>query len=173
VQVPTLRTARLVLEPLGEHHSDGMFALWSNPDVCRYSGPITGEHGESIGSPARSKAETDSLLRFWLNARDAGWGFRWALLSRESGDFAGAAGFNSLGAVSEYAYHLLPDYWRRGLMSEASVAAFDWLSSLGSCSQIEAVIDRENQRSVSFAERHGFVASPELVEGMARYVRPC
>jgi ribosomal-protein-alanine N-acetyltransferase len=172
MDVPTLETPRLVLEPLTVAHSDGMFALWSSPEVCRYSGRIIDRVGNTIPSPVRDRADSDKILDFWTAAQADGWGFRWALLLRSSGEFAGTAGFNSLGPSSEYAYHLHPDHWHRGLMSEASVAAFEWIARQRACTEIEALIAPENASSIAFAERCGFHVDGTTQDHVRRYRRP-
>ena len=50
--LPILNTDRLRLEPLSERHSSGMFSLWSDPDVCRYSGVVRDYDGHVIRMPA-------------------------------------------------------------------------------------------------------------------------
>jgi taurine dioxygenase len=132
-----------------------MFRLWSSPEVCQYSGRLTDRHGNVIPSPVRNRGDSDKIVDFWTKAQEDGWGFRWALLRRASGEFVGTAGFNSLGPSSEYAYHLHPDHWHEGLMSEASAAAFAWLASEDFSTVIEAVIAPENANSIAFAERWG------------------
>jgi len=171
MDVPTLVTPRLVLEPLVAAHSDGMFALWSSPDVCRYSGRLTDRAGKTIPSPVRDRGDSDKIIDFWMDAQEDGWGFRWALVLRGSGAFVGTAGFNSLGTSSEYAYHLHPDHWHQGMMSEASAAAFEWVTGACSCIEIEALIAPENADSIAFAERWGFRASGEPTDHVVRYRR--
>jgi RimJ/RimL family protein N-acetyltransferase len=148
-----------------------MFALWSNPDVCRYSGRITDCAGNAIPAPVRDRADSDKILDFWMAAQEDGWGFRWALLLRRSGEFVGTAGFNSLGTSSEYAYHLHPDHWRQGVMSEASAGAFAWITSERSCTEIVALIAPENANSIAFAKRWGFRASGVTPDHVLRYRR--
>jgi ribosomal-protein-alanine N-acetyltransferase len=171
MDVPTLVTPRLVLEPLVAAHSDGMFALWSSADVCRYSGNLTDRDGNAIPSPVRDRADSDKILEFWIAAQADAWGFRWALVLRRSGEFVGTAGFNSLGPTSEYAYHLHPDHWHQGMMSEASAAAFDWIAGQPSCGELVALIAAENVNSIAFAERWGFRADGETSDRVVRYRR--
>lgn len=83
----------------------------------------------------------------------------------------GAVGFNSLGACAEYASHLLPRYWHRGLMSEALQAAFEWVRSTG-CAELEAFIEPANSNSIAFAERNGFRSTEQVVDLAVRYVKP-
>ena len=152
-----------------------MYRLWSNADVCRHSGPLTDYDGKAIPSPIRSKCDSNRLLDFWIRAADAGWGFRWAVMSRETGDFMGAAGFNALGPCSGYAYHLHPDHWGQGIMSEASLAAIDWRlqpdSCADICTSIDAEIDPDNIASMRLAERLGLRPTDEFIDGHRRYVR--
>lgn len=171
MDVPTLETPRLRLEPLAANHSNGMFALWSSPDVCRYSGRITDRDGNIIPSPVRDRADSDKIIEFWTAAQDDGWGFRWALVLRHSGEFVGTAGFNSLGTSSEYAYHLHPDHWHQGMMSEASAAAFEWVAGACSCTEIDALIASENANSIAFAERWGFRPNGVPTDHVVRYRR--
>ena len=173
--IPDIQTDRLMLTALSPVHEAGMFALWSNPDVCRHSGPITDYDGKAIPSPMRTIDDSNRLIDFWLRAADAGWGFRWALISRETGAFMGATGFNALGPCSGYACHLHPDYWGQGLMSEASLAAIDWRLQPGSCADICTSLDAEiapdNTASIKLAERLGLRATDEYIDGHRRYVR--
>jgi ribosomal-protein-alanine N-acetyltransferase len=170
LDVPTLRTERLQLEPLAPGHSLAMFELWSNEEVCRYSGAMIDAAGHSISSPVLTIQDSDRILDYWLRARQAGVGFRWALVSRETGSFLGTAGFNTLGTCSEYAYHLHPSEWGRGLMSETTVAALEWASSQESCAEVEAFIDRGNDRSIALVLRNGFEWRAHGTDGTDRYV---
>lgn len=170
VVVPRLETERLLLEPFSVEHSEGMFSLWSNPEVCRYSGPINDYEMNPVTSPAESVEDSDKILEFWLKAREEGWGFRWALVLRHSKEFIGIAGFNSLGRCSEYAYHLHPNHWGKGLMTEASKMALQWISGQD-CVEVEAFIDPENARSIALAERLGFRITGDFSEGARRYLK--
>ncbi len=173
--IPDLQTDRLLLTALSPVHEAGMFKLWSNADVCRYSGTIKDYDGNTIPSPMRSKDDSNRLIDFWVRAADAGWGFRWALISRETGTFMGASGFNALGPCSGYAAHLHPDFWGKGFMSEASLAAIDWRLQPGSCpdtcTSLDAEIDPVNAASIKLAERLGLRPTEEFIDGHRRYVR--
>lgn len=124
-----------------------------------------------IPSPVCTRGASDKILDFWTKAQEDGWGFRWALSRRVSGEFVGTAGFNSLGLSSEYAYHLRPEYWHAGLMSEASTAAFAWLADTGFSTEIEAVIAPDNANSIAFAERWGFQRADDASGEVVRYRR--
>jgi RimJ/RimL family protein N-acetyltransferase len=61
-----------------------------------------------------------------------------------------------LGTCSEYAYHLMPQRWGEGLMSEATSPLLGWAASEHSCGEIELFIEPGNVRSCAFARRHDF-----------------
>src|SRR3990167_2325866 len=127
--VPTLRSQRLILEPLSIAHSAGMFALWSRPEVCEFSGGASDIEGRPIRLPAQTPDDSDKIIDFFAHGAARGARFRWAMLTRDDRTFVGAIGFNALGACSELAYHLRPDYWGQGLMTEAAVVAVSWLAA--------------------------------------------
>lgn len=161
VMIPTLTTARLVLEPLGAAHSPGMFALWSQAAVCLYAGPAVDAAGALIPLPAVTPADSDRILDFFVRRAAIGLGFRWAMLDRTHGRFLGAVGFNHLSPVAELAYHLHPEAWGQGLMSEAAAAALSWLRATAPGREVEAHIDPQNAGSIRLAESLGFRATGE------------
>jgi ribosomal-protein-alanine N-acetyltransferase len=156
---------RLMLEPLTRVHSDGMFALWSHAGVCRYSGPAFDVRGQPITLPARVPSDSDKIIDFFLHGAAGGERFRWAVLTKAERRFIGAAGFNALGACSEYAYHLTPAFWGYGYMTEASLAALRWLRGEPDRERIEAFIAPDNAASIKLATRLGFRATGDAVDG--------
>ena len=169
--VPTLTTDRLVLEPLTLAHSAGMFAMWSRPEVCRYSGPGFDLAGHPIRLPAGTSDDSDRIIVFFLKGLADGARFRWAMLSRSDRAFVGAVGFNSLGACSELAYHQRPEFWGQGLMAEAAGAALDWLRGRPDATDVEAFVDPANLASVRLAQRLGLRLSRKASVGAERYFR--
>ena len=178
IDVPTLATPRLTLEPLARDHRPGMFDLWSHPDVVRYSGRIRDSLGNPITAPVASVSDSDRILEFWLQARWEGWGFRWegwgfrwAVCRGGSHDCLGTVGFNSIGTCSEIAYHLHPDHWGKGYMTEAAQAALDWLGGGENRHLVEAFIEPPNAQSIALARRLGFHATDSMSEGAQRYLK--
>lgn len=169
--IPALETERLHLEPLRHTHSGGMFELWSAPEVCEYSGTALDLQGEPIPLPARSPADSDRIIEFFLDYERRGEAFRWAMLLRPDFGFIGAMGFNAIGPCSELAYHLIPRFWKNGFMYEACSAAVAWVTSpdVGS-SSVEAFIDPPNAASIALVTRLGFRAQDEIRKGAQRYV---
>ncbi len=152
---PTLEGERLRLVSLTPDHSEGMYELWSEPGVCRYSGPAVDANGQTIELPAPSRAESDRLLAYWLHRARARDGFRWAVVDSANETFIGAAGFNALGESAEYAYHLIPRFWGRGLAQEAARLAIGWAFENGA-TVVECFVEDANARSIRLLERLGF-----------------
>lgn len=169
MNVPTVQTERLRLEPLDRRHSDGMFQMWSDPEVCRHSGPAVDVSGQPITLPADCPEDSDRIIEFFLSRSEEGTGFRWAVVSRDTGVFVGSVGFNSLGGSCELAYHLDPKYWGNGLMSEAARAATDWAFREFGAHEIEAFVEPENTSSVRLIERLGMAPTGDCDGGVRRY----
>ena len=51
ISVVPLSTDRLLLTPISVAHSGGVFALWSNPDVCRFSGRVVDYDDNVLDTP--------------------------------------------------------------------------------------------------------------------------
>ncbi len=166
--IPTLESARLRLVPLSRADSEGMFALFSRAEVCRYSGPAQDLEGREIPLPVTHRDGSDRLLDYWLARAREGSGFRWALHRRPETAFVGAVGFNQVGACCECAFHLVPDAWGQGLAAEASRLALQWARSRGA-REVEAYVDAGNRGSVRLLERLGFAASGDAREGAERW----
>lgn len=169
LHVPILEGQRLRLEPLSIQHSAGMYELWSQPEVCEYSGLCRDSDGRQIELPATSRSESDRLLRFWLDRAAAGTGFRWAVVLSDHLRFVGAVGFNALGPCAEYAYHFSTRHWGKGHASEASRLALAWVFSAGS-EFVEAFIVAGNTGSVRLAARLGFTRTGKMQAGLSRYL---
>lgn len=167
--VPSLTTRRVHLEALSLAHSAGIFAMWSRQEVCRYSGAAADVDGRPIPLPAADASASDRIIDFFVKGAVEGTRFRWAVLNRSEHAFIGAVGFNALGACSEIAYHMQPDFWGHGFMTEAARAAVDWLRCRRECVSIEAFIDPDNVSSIRLAQRLGLRATGAMVDGSERY----
>jgi ribosomal-protein-alanine N-acetyltransferase len=170
LDIPTLTSDRLILEPLTLAHSAGMFAMWREPEVCRYSGPGFDLAGRPIRLPAEAPDDSDKIIVFFLKGAADGERFRWAMLRQEDGAFVGAVGFNGLGACSELAYHMRPEFWGQGLMSEAARLALAWLRTRPDAVEVEAFVDPANLPSARLTEALGLRRTGEAAEGADRYL---
>lgn len=170
VYVPTIETQRYSLTPLTMRFSEGMYKLWSSPEVGKYSGEADDFNGQPIPIPVTSPEESDKIIdSFSRHQNETGRGFRWAVTSKDLTEFFGIVGYNSLGPCSEIAYHLHPDYWGRGIMTEACLAAIGWAKNKQPCSEVEAFIESENTGSIALANRLSFKPTGIVRDGAQRY----
>ena len=152
-------------------HSDGMYQMWRKREVQEYSGPAKDVNGEEIVLPARNSSDSDKLIQFWVAAAHAGWGFRWALVSKNTETrLVGHLGFNQLGECAEIAYHMNPEYWGNGYMYEAATKAIQWQKDQGS-KQITAFVAPENHASIRLTERLGLQPTDTITDGARKYLR--
>lgn len=167
--VPAISTQRLTLSPLRREHSAGMFELWSSPAVCEYSGDAEDKDGHPIPLPAQSAGDSDRIIAFFEHHERLGNGCRWAVCERDRGEFLGAAGINGIGPTVEIAYHLIPRFWGRGVMTEACQAVADWIWRALKPDALEAYVDPANRSSIALLDRLGFEVDGELRDGAQRY----
>jgi len=145
----TLRTTRLMLEPLDTRHAAEVRALFGDPGVRR----IYGEGRDS-----------DDKVDAWIAwsqvqrvARAIGF---WALATSET-SFVGMCGVmeQTVDDVEELEIgYLLRDAQRgRGYATEAAAFACDYVFATFDVPRVISIIRRDNLPSMRVAERNGFV----------------
>lgn len=143
----TLQTARLTLRPFLDTDAEDVYAYAKDPRV----GPVAG------WPPHASLEESRDIIRTVFAAPNV-----FAVVERESGRVIGSAGFVGRhrtelpGPDEELGYALHPDFWGRGLMTEAAQALVAWgFDTLGLntiwCNHYDG-----NQRSRRVIEKCGF-----------------
>lgn len=82
---------------------------------------------------------------------------RFACVWKETGQVIGFSGIKFLEEIqeTELGYRFLPEYWRKGLATEAGSAVLEFAKTLG-LSRLVAVIHPENEGSKQVALRLGF-----------------
>jgi HAD superfamily hydrolase (TIGR01549 family) len=113
---PTLRTRRLVLEPLGDEHLELEVELDSDPEVMRYLGGRARprEEVESAHRRRLEDARRNPGLGFWVGFDADGFVGWWILRPPYGPDQAKVPGEAELG------YRLLRSKWGRGYAGEGS-----------------------------------------------------
>jgi RimJ/RimL family protein N-acetyltransferase len=147
-EIPTLRTARLVLRGFGAADLDAWAAMEADPEVRRYR-----------GNNARTRAEAwtamESALGQWALR---GYGL-FALEFAADACFAGFAGILHPAdwPEPELGYSLAQEFWGQGLATEAAGAARDWAFARHGFARLASFILPDNARSIRVAERLGAV----------------
>ncbi len=163
-----LETARLTLRPFSEEDVDLLAELMANPDFMRFSlGPKTRE-------------QSAAFLETVIGWHRAGLPSPFAVVIRSDGVLVGYCGFLHQDVDGEreieIGYRLHPNYWNRGLATEAAQAVRDHAFSDLNLSHVISLIHPDNVASRRVAEKIGmlferqtvFKGSPTLVFALRR-----
>jgi RimJ/RimL family protein N-acetyltransferase len=153
VNIPVLRTERLILRGHTLEDFPAYAAMWADPVVTRHIG----------GSPL---SEEDAWAKFTRLAGHwtlLGYGF-WAIVEKSSGERIGEAGILSVKRevtpsfhdVPEIGWGLLPVAHGKGYATEAVRAILGWAEQRFGKIRMVCIIDPDNAPSLRVAERCGF-----------------
>lgn len=155
--MPTiLTTGRLLLREFTEDDAADFHALNSNPEVIRYTG--------DGGTTSVEHARQGLLERPLADYRKHGFG-RLACLDRASGRLIGFCGLKYLDELAEVdlGYRFLPEFWGRGLATEAGRAVLDLGFTVLRLERIIGLVEPENVRSVRVLEKLGMTSEGTVV----------
>lgn len=144
----TLRTPRLLLRPITDADIHQVYEGLSHPDVIRY-------YGVSFDS----LEATEEQMRWYSDLVKNGTGKWWAVCSPDGSEFYGAGGFNSWEQQhrkAEYGFWLLPEYWGKGFMKEASDLLLDYGFTEMKLHRIEGFVDSGNSKCQKALKKIGF-----------------
>lgn len=158
-------TARLQHRAFTVDDAEAVFALNSNPDVMRF----TGEPMLPSLDAARQSIENHR------DFDDVGYG-RWACVLKETQAVIGFCGLKYLSDLDEVdiGYRLLPQYWGRGLATEACVASLGFGFNTLRLDQIIGLVIPENTASIRVLEKAEMQSEGQFVyDGILalRYVK--
>jgi [ribosomal protein S5]-alanine N-acetyltransferase len=146
---PELETERLRLVRFSKKHFERMFEMRRHDEVMRY---IERPRPAHIG-------EMDAFLEHHDSLINAGDGISWVVEIKSDGLLAGNVGFWRMKKEhhrAELGYMMLPEYWGKGIMSEALDAVLRYAFEVMKLHSIEADINPQNLASSKILERHGF-----------------
>ena len=140
-----LRTERLILREHEERDAEDMHRLCSDPRVMRYT-----HEGPSTSADAMAEA-----IRNYPDYRAYGYG-RWSVIHDDR--FIGFAGPKYLPDLNEVdlGYRLLPEFWGRGLATEAARGVIDHCFDRLDITDLVAFVLQENLASIRVLEKCGF-----------------
>jgi ribosomal-protein-alanine N-acetyltransferase len=162
----TIETDRLILREYTEEDAPAFFRLNSDPAVMRY---VPDKPMESIDQ-AREILISHPITDY----RERGYG-RFACVLKETGKHIGFSGIKFLSEIGEHdlGFRFLPDFWGKGLATEAANASVRYgFDDLG-LDEIVGFAEPENLGSIRVLEKVGmqFVEPVSLFgKNMRRYV---
>jgi RimJ/RimL family protein N-acetyltransferase len=150
----TIETPRLLLRDFVEADLDTLAALMANADFMRFSSGLF------------SREETERFLfdRVIAPAR-AGLPSQFAVIVRTENRLIGYCGFfhqivDGLDEI-EIGYRLHPDYWNRGLATEAARAVRDYGFGVMKLERVVSLIHPDNHASRRVTEKNGMTLEKE------------
>jgi len=146
---PQLETQRLILRQLEETDAPEMFELRSHPEVMKY-----------IDRPRpRTVLEADLHIQLILEKQKKGEGINWAIVPKGHVKMVGTIGLFGIEPENfraEIGYTLMPEFHRKGLMSEALPMVCDFGFKNMCLHTIFATVHHENSASIKILEKTGF-----------------
>jgi ribosomal-protein-alanine N-acetyltransferase len=142
--LPMLVTSRLQLRPWDVHDIDSLHSLFNDQNVRKYL-------WDDVVIPRERVVELVESHFATVASHDIGY---WAI---HAGPMLGFCGFRFLENSSEIEllYGLLPEYWGKGLATEASQAALHYLWQATPFQRVWARTDAPNLKSVGVMRRLG------------------
>jgi ribosomal-protein-alanine N-acetyltransferase len=150
-----LETSRLILRSFQDEDIGRLADLMANGDFMRFSlGPYT-------------RDQTQGVLQKFLSWNQAGLPSQFAVIFRGNNELIGYCGFlhwHLDGADEvEIGYRLHPDYWNRGLATEAARAVREHAFRDLSLPRVISLIHPDNIASRRVAEKNGMTIDREKV----------
>jgi len=149
-----LETERLILRSFREEDVDVMVRLFANPDFMRFSLGVFTE-----------RAQTVAFIEKVMGWDRAGMPSQFAVVPRAEHAIVGYCGFFHHPEVPgevEIGYRLDPDYWNRGLITEAARAVRDHGFADLRLARVISLIHPENIPSRRVAEKNGMKVEKEF-----------
>jgi [ribosomal protein S5]-alanine N-acetyltransferase len=147
--LPIITTPRLVLRWISEDDVDGLFDVFSDPQVVRYwsSGPLANrEAAAQMQREIAAENQRKTMLK-------------WGLALRESNTVIGTAPLFNLNldnGRAEIGYAMGHAFWGKGYMNEALEALLLHAFEVMQLRRLEADVDPRNSASIRTLERLGF-----------------
>jgi ribosomal-protein-alanine N-acetyltransferase len=150
----TLQTPRLILRPFGENDLQRLVVLFANPDFMRFS-----------GSDGHTREQTVAVAKKFFRWQSEGLPFPFAVIERSSGTLIGYCGFlhQEVDGMKEIeiGYRLHPDFWNRGLATDAARAVRDHAFRNLFLERVISLIHPNNHASRRVAEKNGMQLEKE------------
>jgi len=147
--LPTITTPRVVLRWISENDIDGLYEVFSDPQVMRYwsTGPLPDRQ-----AAAKMQREiADGNVKETM--------MKWGLALRESDSLIGTTTLFDLNldnGRAEIGYAMGRAYWGKGYMHEALEALVSHAFEVLQMRRLEADVDPRNTASIRTLERLGF-----------------
>ena len=151
-------TPRLDHRALTPEDAEAFFALNSHPDVMRYTGE----------TPLGSVEEARQAIARYPDFDTIGYG-RWGCVLKQTQALIGFCGLKYLDDLDavDVGFRFLPEYWGRGLATEACLASIAFGFDVLELQQIIALVRVDNGASIRVLQKAGMhQATRMLYDGL-------
>jgi RimJ/RimL family protein N-acetyltransferase len=157
VNVPELRTERLLMRGFREEDLDALAEISADSEVTRWVGDPDG----------LSREDTWRRMAYFVGHWELRGFGQWALFERDSGLLVGRAGLLEPEGWPglEVGWLVARPHWGRGYAPEAGRASLDWARDALGADHVISLIEPHNERSARVAEKLGM-----KVEGQTKIV---
>jgi RimJ/RimL family protein N-acetyltransferase len=152
--MPILETERLILRSFRADDIDVMAQLFADPGFMRFSLGVFTERKQTV-----------AFIEKVMGWDRAGIPSQFAVVPRSETGIVGYCGFfqhREVPGEIEIGYRLNPDYWNRGLITEAARAVRDHAFADLKLPRVISLIHPENIPSRRVAEKNGMKAQREI-----------
>ncbi|WP_144509824.1 GNAT family N-acetyltransferase [Bacillus sp. FJAT-22090] len=149
MEFPVLESEHLKLVEIKEEHTDSIYRIFSNSEVIKFYGM----------APFTQVDEANNLINSFSKGFKENRSIRWGIVLKETEEVIGTVGLNNLVRAqkrTEIGYDLLPEYWRRGIVSEAVETVIRYCFNELALFRIAAVTFTENESSYKLLLKLGF-----------------
>ncbi|MFD1334907.1 GNAT family N-acetyltransferase [Oceanobacillus iheyensis] len=146
---PELKTSRLKLRNVNSDDTDFIYKLFSNEKVCEFL------YDEEIFT---KKEEAIEFIE-WNSNPEKKEHNRWILVKKDNNEQIGTCGYDlwdRTNNIAEIGYDLWYEFWGRGYMKEALIAAIENGFSKMNLNRINAYVALHNKNSLKLLEGLGF-----------------
>ncbi|HET6990228.1 MAG TPA: GNAT family N-acetyltransferase [Bacteroidia bacterium] len=146
---PELKTERLKLRLVSGMDSPIILRLYSDGNVMK-------QRGEPVFS---TEAQAGKLIFYWRKLFAEENGLRWGIVELKSGKLIGTVGFKKIMHQhfrADIGYELDPEYWNKGIMTEAVKVVTEFGFTEMNLHSIEANITPDHLASKRVLEKLGF-----------------
>jgi len=148
-------TGRLVLRRFTADDLDAFYQLGSRPEIIRYA----------QAAPLASREQALEFMQAAPFHDYATYGYgRFACVWKETGAVIGFSGIKYVPEIedNELGYRFLPEYWGRGLATEAGAASVEFARATIGLGRLVAMVHPGNVASVRVVTKLGFSVEKQL-----------
>ena len=142
-------TERLLLRKFDLEDIPAVFEYGSNAVVSRYTG----------SPPLTSMKEAEEIITDVILTDYQAYGYgRWALVHKADNKVIGFAGPKYLPELeqTDIGYRMLPEYWGKGIATEASIAVVDYSFKHLNLTELIGIVMPDNVASAKVLKKAGF-----------------